>query len=122
MLPSDLGKVFRLDAKPGVESVAIGSWRCRGADRTKDAVWLPVLPNSRNASWAFQKGEAFRTIASFELLGVLVCLMVLIPDEDLAMPNGTDLLTRNCWTDNLGNAFVLGWLLTAKYPPCVVLM
>ena len=118
---ADLGEVFRLDAKAEGESVAIGGWRCRGASRTKEASWFAVSLNRRNAPWAFQKGEAFRTIASLELLGVLVGLMVLVPDGDLALRNGTGLLTLSCGTDNLGT-YLLDRLLTTKYPLGVVLM
>ena len=119
---ADLGEVFRLDAKAEGEAVAIGGWRCRGANRTKEASWFAISLNRRNAPWAFQKGEAFRTIASLELLGVLVGLMVLVPDDDLALRNGTGLLTLSCGTDNLGNTYLLDRLLTTKYPLGVVLM
>ena len=34
---SDLGEVFRLDAKAEGETVAIGGWHCRGVIKTKDA-------------------------------------------------------------------------------------
>ena len=117
----DLGEVFRLDAKAEGETVAIGGWRCRGVTKTKDADWFAVSLNRRNAPWAFQKGEAFRTIASLELLGVLVGLMVLIPPDDLSN-NRAGLLTLSCGTDNLGNTFLLDRLLTTKYPLGVVLM
>ena len=68
----DLGEVFRLDAKAEGENVAIGGWRCAGAASTRDAAWFAVQLNRRNAPWAFSRGEAIRTIASLELLGVLV--------------------------------------------------
>ena len=51
--------------------------------KTKDADWFVASLNRRNAPWAFQKGEAFRTIASLGLLGVLLGLMVLEPDDGL---------------------------------------
>ena len=74
------------------------------------------------APWAFARGEPFRTIATLELLGALVGLMVLVPDEDLALRNGTGLLTLSCGTDDLGNTFLLDRLLTTKYPLGVILM
>jgi hypothetical protein len=117
----DLGEVFRLDAKAEGETVAIGGWRCRGTSKTKEADWFAVSLNRRNAPWAFQKGEAFRTIASLELLGVLVGIMVLIPEEDL-QHNTSGLLTLSCGTDNLGNTYLLDRLITTKYPLGVVLM
>ena len=65
----NLGEVFRLDAKAEGEQVAVGGWRCRGAASTHEASWFAVKLNRRNAPWAFTRGEAFRTIASLELLG-----------------------------------------------------
>ena len=118
----DLGEVFRLDAKAEGDTVAIGGWRCRGVARTKQADWFAVSLNRRNAPWAFQKGEAFRTIASLELLGVLVGLMVLVPEGDRDLRDAKGLLTCSCGTDNLGNTYIMDRLMTTKYPLCVVLM
>ena len=117
----DLGEVFRLDAKAEGENVAIGGWRCDGATSTREARWFAVEFNRRNAPWAFSRGEAFRTIASLELLGVLVGVMVLMPDvKGDAETLGTVSLT--CGTDNQGNMFLMDKLLTTKYPLGVVLM
>ena len=85
-------------------------------------MWFAVSLTRRNAPWAFQKGEAFRTIASLELLGALVGLMVLVPEGDTKVSNGTGLMTLSCGTDNLGNTFLLDRLLTTKYPLGAVLM
>ena len=117
----DLGEVFRLDAKAEGEEVAIGGWRSIGAKRTEDAPWFAVRLNRRNAPWAFARGEAFRTIASLELLGALVGLMVLVPD-DLLRAETVGTATFTCGTDNQGNSFLLDKLLTTKYPLGVVLM
>ena len=117
----DVGEVFRLDAKAEGEEVAIGGWRCLGAKRTEDAKWFSVRLNRRNAAWAFARGEAFRTIASLELLGALVGLMVLVPD-DLWKSEAVGTATFTCGTDNQGNSFLLDKLLTTKYPLGVVLM
>ena len=76
----ELGEVLRLDAKAEGETVAIGGWRCRGVTKTKNADWFAVSLNRRNSPWAFQKGEAFRTIASLDLLRVMVRLMVPVPE------------------------------------------
>ena len=110
-----------MDAKAEKEEVAIGGWRCRGTTRTAEASWFAVKLNRRNAPWAFARGEAFRTIASLELLGVLVSVMVLMPNDDEASESlGSISLT--CGTDNLGNSYLLDKLLTTKYPLGVVLM
>ena len=117
----DIGEVFRLDAKADNQEVAIGGWRSVGVKRTEDAPWFAVRLNRQNAPWAFERGEAFRTIASLELLGALVGLMVLVPDDLLASESvGT--ATFTCGTDNQGNSYLLDKLLTTKYPLGVVLM
>ena len=117
----DLGELFRLDAKADKEEVAIGGWRCRGSRKTSDAVWFSVRLNRRNAPWAFARGEAFRTIASLELLGILVSVMVLWP-EDGSGSEALGSVSFNCGTDNQGNSYLLDKLLTTKYPLGVVLM
>ena len=78
--------------------------------------------NQRNAPWAFSKGESFRTIASLELLGVLVGLMVLTPEAEESGATRRGLLRISCGTDNLGNTYLLDRLITTKYPLGVVLM
>ena len=65
--------------------------------------------------------EAFRTIASLELLGALVGVMVLMPTPE-QVPASTGLATLTCGTDNQGNTFLLDKLMTTKYPLAVVLM
>ena len=118
---SDLGEVFRLDTKAEGEEVAIGGWRTSGGGKTADAPWFAVRLNRRNAPWAFARGEAFRTIASLELLGILVSVMVLLPDDEMRAESlGTVSLT--CGTDNQGNSYLLDKLMTTKYPLGVVLM
>ena len=118
----DLGELFRLDAKAEGEEVAIGGWRCRGTRKTSEAVWFAVRLNRRNAPWAFARGEAFRTIASLELLGVLVSVMVLMPVEKEATSETLGSISLTCGTDNQGNSYLLDKLLTTKYPLGVVLM
>ena len=92
-----------------------------GASSTMDAPCFAVKLNRRNAPWAFTRGEAFRTIASLELLGVLVGVMVLMPEVKVdAETLGT--VTLTCGTDNQGNMYLMDKLLTTKYPLGVVLM
>ena len=75
----------------------------------------------RNAPWAFSRGEAFRTIASLELLGALVRVMVLLPDVK-ETPSSVGLATLTCGTDNQGNSYLLDKLMTTKYPLGIVLI
>ena len=116
-----LGEIFRLDAKAEGSEVAIGGWRCAGVKTTREAPWFAVKLNRVNAPWAFSRGEAFRTIASLELLGVLVGVMVLMPEVGASCESlGSVSLT--CGTDNQGNMYLMDKLLTTKYPLGVVLM
>ena len=110
----------REKAKAEGEEVAIGGWRTSDAKSSKDAVWFSTRLNRRNAPWAFARGEAFRTIASLELLGVLVGVMALLPED--ASSEQLGLASFTCGTDNQGNMFLLDKLLTTKYPLGVVLM
>ena len=116
---AELGEIFRLDAKAAGQDVAIGGWRTTGG-KVAEAEWFAVSLNRVNAPWAFAKGEAFRTIASLELLGALVGLMVLVPEGDRGEAAGT--LTLSCGTDNRGNSFLLDKMLTTRYPLGIVLM
>ena len=56
---------------------------------------VQVRLDRRNAPWAFARGEAFRTIASLELLGALVSVMVLMPTP-AQVPASTGLATLTC--------------------------
>ena len=56
----NLGEVFRLDAKAGGETVAIGGWRCHEGRPTREAKWFACSLNRRNAAWAYARGEAER--------------------------------------------------------------
>ena len=91
----DMGEAFRLDAKAKGETVPIGGWRCREGRPTRESEWFAVSLNRRNAIWAFAKGEAFRTIASLELLGALVSAMVLLPWQEVCTAS-MGLATLSC--------------------------
>ena len=67
------------------------------------------------------RAAAFRTIATLELLGALVGVMVLMPSPS-EVSASTGLATLTCGTDNQGNSFLLDKLMTTKYPLAVVLM
>ena len=62
---------------------------------------------------AFARGEAFRTIASLELLGALVSVMVLLPESEVVSAK-SGLVTLTCETDNQGNSYLLDKLMTTK--------
>ena len=116
-----LGEVFRLDAKAEGEKIVIGGWRVRGDGDTKQAEWFSLALTRATAPWAYARGDPFRTIASLELLGALVSLVVLVPVSE-RRGDASALISMTCSTDNQGNSFLLDRLLTTRYPLGVVLM
>ena len=88
---------------------------------TKQSKWFACSLDRSNAPWAFNRGEAFRTIASLEFLGALVGVMVLLPENEMDL-NSVGMVTLTCGTDNQGNGYLLDKLLTTKYPLAVILM
>jgi hypothetical protein len=116
-----LGEMFRLDAKAEGEKVAIGGWRVGKSGDSHDAPWFSLVLTRATAPWAFARGEPFRTIASLELLGTLVSLVVLVPVTE-RKGDASGLVSLTCSTDNQGNSFLLDKMLTTRYPLGVVLM
>jgi len=116
------GEVFRLDAKAEGEKVSVGGWLTKGGLKAKEAPWFAVELTRSNAPWAFARGDAFRVIASLELLGALVGIMVLMPIRTAAPPEFRGEVPLSCGTDNRGNSFLLDKMLTTKYPLGLVLM
>ena len=116
-----LGEVFRMDAKAEGDTVVIGGWLSAEGARTKDARWFAVQLTRKSAPWAFARGEPFRTIASLELLGSLVGMMVLVPPMKLKGET-SGVMTLSCGTDNQGNTHLLDRMLTTKYPLGIILM
>ena len=76
--PRMQGDIFRVDAKAEGNEVAIGGWLSWNGTPPSEAQWFAVRLTKSNAPWAFRKGEPFCTIASLELLAVLVTVMVLV--------------------------------------------
>ena len=116
-----LGETFRLDAKAEGEKIVIGGWKVTKSENTKDAEWFSITLTRATAPWAYARGDPFRTIASLELLGSLVSLVLLVPVEDRRCDTSA-LITMTCSTDNQGNSFLLDRLLTTRYPLGVILM
>ena len=116
-----LGEVFRMDAKAEGDTVVIGGWLSQNGTRTTDARWFSVQLTRKSAPWAFARGEPFRTIASLEVLGSLVGMMVLAPPA-AAKRETSGVMTLSCGTDNQGNTHLLDRMLTTKYPLGAVLM
>ena len=119
----DVGEVFRLDAKAAGNEVVIGGWIFRNGTSTKDAKWFSESLTKSNASWPFARGEPFRVVASLELLGVLVGVMALMPEDEWRRPlDSTSMITIGCATDNQGNSFLFDKLMTTRYPFGLILI
>ena len=73
----DLGVAFRADAKAEGQCVRIGGRECLGGTRPAGARWFAVDLSRVNATWAFARGEPYRTIALLELFATLVCVSTL---------------------------------------------
>ena len=79
-----------------------------------------MILNRRNAPFLFVKGEPFRTIASAELLGVTVAILVFGPNG--RWRGGAGRVGVTGFTDNLSNAYLLDRFLTTRFPLSLVLM
>ena len=122
-ITADLGMAFRADAKAEGQLVRLGGWECIEGTQPARARWFAVELNRQNAPWAFARGEPVRVVASLELLGVLLGLMVLAPEKDFPTDaDSTGLITLGCLTDNQGNSFLLDKLMTTSYPLGLVLI
>ena len=120
--PSEhLCEVLCMNAKAQGDLVVIGGWRVRGDGNPRDAEWFSVTLTRATAPWAFARGDPFRTIAALELMGTLVSLVVLVPNEP-RKSDSSALISLTCSTDNQGNSFLLDRMLTTRYPLGVVLM
>ena len=118
--PAVLGEVFRVDAMADKDEVAIGGWETFETVDPKAARWFHVILNRRNAPFLFVKGEPFRTIASAELLGVTVAILIFGPEAKWR--NGAGRIGVTGFTDNLSNAYLLDRFLTTRFPLSLVLM
>ena len=109
---------FRTDAKAEGDIVVIGGYQTRngfGQEIPHEAArWFKLHLDRANAGWAYSKGEPFKTIASLELLGTLMGIILLLDgDEDPAMRSGCA-VSGGGVTDNRGNRFAVAKLLTTK--------
>ena len=116
--PKDLGEIFRTDSKATDSEVTLGGWECARGTLPGQARWFSLTISPAQAPWLFAKGHASRTIASSEMLGSLVGIVLFAPSGRL-----TSGLTRcRGITDNLGNDFIVRRMLTTKLPGAIVLM
>ena len=100
--------------------MAIGGYQThdglgRGIHR-QDAKWFYLHLTRKSAPWAFTKGEPFRTIASLELLGSLMGIMLLLDGDEEPEVRCTARVSVGGLIDNAGNKFAVARLLTTKWP------
>ncbi len=114
-----------MDTSAAGDEVGIGGWlpvpRPDGTLCTTDSAWFSARITPRDLPWVFERhGEAYRSIASLELLAVLVAFMVFGPKRE----PGTEHVVDVCpaLTDNKGNGHVLHRMMTTKFPMSAVLM
>ena len=111
---------FRSDAKAEGELVTIGAYENHDEEGTpidaSSARWFFVKLTKHSAPWAFEKGEPFRSIASLELLGSLLGVMLLVDESGRAQGNHGGVLSVGALTDNSGNRFAVTKMLSTKWP------
>ena len=118
-IPLDKGDLFRSDAKAEGGKATVGGWYCADGRSAKEAAWFFAEITKDNAPWAYQKKDPQRVIATLELLGTLLCL-VLFDIKNEEEIRGTASVTGS--TDNQGNTFALSKLMSTKWPLTSLLM
>ena len=119
-LEKDPVDIFRVAAKAAGEEIVIGGWETGVEPDQNKARWFSFGLNRRNAPWAYLKGDPFRNIASLELIGVLVAVMVFAPGA--SWTKGGAAVTLSAYTDNLANTHVLKKFGSSRYPLSIVAM
>ena len=113
-LPKEDGDWFRSDAKAEGGRAFIGSWETRGCRSTKESRWFYLELNKEEAPWVFSKeGDPGRVIASLELLGTLLSIIVFDIRSHTALRGGCSVTGL---TDNLGNSHALIKGMSTKFP------
>ncbi len=114
---------FRVDARADGELIGVGGWRpARYEDGSIDKArskWFSIQLCRATAPWAYDRGEAFKTIASLEALAALLAIILLTESCE----SSTDgVLVASGFTDNRGNRYVLSRLQSQRYPLNIVIM
>ncbi|OLP92219.1 hypothetical protein AK812_SmicGene26002 [Symbiodinium microadriaticum] len=109
-------ELFRTDAKAEGNEVWMAGWALDSED-TKQCRWFSERLDHISAPWVFLAGEAYRQIASWELLATLAAVV------SFGVPPGEKYgFMCSAATDNRGNSNPVARLLTTKFPLCVLLM
>ena len=102
---------FRADAKAEGEDVMIGGWECADNTPPGQARWFSVRVTRKSLPWIYARGEPYRSIATLELLGVLLSIVAFGKGDRRASGCNFSGLT-----DNQGNAHVVAKLMTTRFP------
>jgi hypothetical protein len=113
------GELYRSDAKAEGDLIVLGGWELGPHADTCQARWYSIRLSRKEVPWAYTRGDPFRAIASLELLGTLLCLLV-FGTEASSLATGSISLTAS--GDNQSNGFSLDKLSSTKYPLYLVLM
>ncbi len=119
------GIAFRVDAKAEGQEVAVGGWApvvgADGRPNTKLSEWFAVRLTAETASWAFHKGEPFRSIMALELFATLTAVALLGP-EILGAGNINGIVVLPAVGDNLGATQVIARGMSTRFPLNLVAM
>ena len=111
---------FRTDAKAEGELVTVGGYQTFTSDGSSiphdKAKWFYMKLDRSSAPWAFAHGEPFRAIASLELLGAMLGLMLLVDETSNSVEYFACSLSVGGITDNNGNRYAVTKMLTTKWP------
>ena len=119
-IPQDQGDAFRTDAKAEDGRATIGGWECLGSADPSTARWFFLEVERTDFPWAFHKeNNPQRTIATLELLGTLLAVMVFDYKYDRLAKFSCTITGA---TDNQGMALLTQKLMSTKWPVAPVLM
>lgn len=118
--PLESEDYFRIDAKAEQDKIVIGGWETCMSKDTRRARWFSVKLGRKEIPWAYLKGEPFRSIATLELVGVLLAVMLFSKGAGWKQSRGVAVLPG--LTDNQAITHVLRKFGTASFPLSVVVM
>jgi hypothetical protein len=109
---------FRSDAKAEDGKAFIGGWEVIHSRDPKLARWFAAEVKPDWAPWINWKGDPQRVIASLELLGTLVCILLFGGKESAEIYRAGAISGS---TDNQGNSFAISKMMSTKFPLTILL-
>lgn len=111
---------FRIDAKAAQEDIVVGGWETFHGAETRECRWFSVRLTRKSAPWAYLRGDPFRSIASLELVAVLISVILFGRGSKASGSSRAVALTA--YTDNCGNSHVLRKFGSSKFPLSIIVM